>query len=186
MVDKARIEAAITEILLAIGEDPKREGLVETPKRVARMYEEVFGAVHSDPLKEVKVFHEKSNEQMVIVKDIPFYSMCEHHLVPFFGVVHVIYMPQDGRILGLSKVARIADTISKKPQLQERLTREIGETIMAGTQPHGTAVVVEAEHLCMAMRGIKKPGAKTVTSDFRGVFLENSALRAEALLLIKN
>ncbi|MHC6204783.1 GTP cyclohydrolase I FolE [Breznakiellaceae bacterium SP9] len=185
MIDTARIEAAVTEILLAIGEDPQREGLLETPKRVARMYEEIFSGVGRDPLKEIKVFHEKSNEQMVIVKDIPFYSVCEHHLVPFFGVVHVVYMPQDGRILGLSKVARIAEAIAKKPQLQERFTREIGEAIMAGTSPHGTAIIVEAEHLCMAMRGIKKPGAKTVTSDFRGVFLENAALRAEALLHIK-
>jgi GTP cyclohydrolase I len=185
MVDKARIEAAIREILLAIGEDPAREGLLETPKRVARMYEEIFSGVSQNPLSEIKVFHEKSNEQMVIVKDIPFYSVCEHHLAPFFGVVHVVYMPKDGRILGLSKVARIADVIAKKPQLQERFTREIGETIMTGTEALGTAVIAEAEHLCMAMRGIKKPGAKTLTSDFRGIFLENAALRAEALMLIK-
>jgi GTP cyclohydrolase I len=185
MIDKARIEAAVREILLAIGENPEREGLQETPRRVARMCDEIFSGVGRDPLQEIKLFHEKSNEQMVIVKGIPFYSMCEHHLMPFFGSVHVVYVPQDGRILGLSKVARIADTIAKKPQLQERLTREIGETIMQGAQPHGTAIVVEAEHLCMAMRGVKKPGAKTITSDFRGIFLENAALRAEALMLIK-
>jgi GTP cyclohydrolase I len=184
MIDKERIEKAVREILCSIGDDPRREGLRETPARVARMYEEIFAGIGRDAGGEVKLFHEDGLEGMVAVKDIPFYSMCEHHLLPFFGNVHVVYIPQNGKILGLSKVARIADLLAKKPQLQERLTREIGEALMKGAEPLGTAVVVEAEHLCMAMRGIRKPGSKTLTSDFRGVFHSDAALRAQALQLI--
>jgi GTP cyclohydrolase I len=185
MIDKERIEKAIREILYAVGEDPDREGLQETPARVARMYEEIFGGIGRDPVEEIKLFGEESQEEMVMVKDIPFYSMCEHHLMPFFGHIHVVYIPQNRKVLGLSKIARIAEVVAKKPQLQERLTREIGETIIKGTDPLGAAVVVEAEHLCMTMRGVRKPGSKTVTSDFRGVLRTDRALRAEALGLIK-
>ncbi|MDR3171117.1 MAG: GTP cyclohydrolase I FolE [Treponema sp.] len=185
MIDKERIEQAVREILGAIGEDPEREGLRETPARVARMYEEIFAGVGRDPAEVIKVFREDSLEEMVVVKDIPFYSICEHHLMPFFGSIHVVYIPQDNRILGLSKVARITDILSKKPQLQERLTREIGDALVKGVAPHGTAVLIEAEHLCMAMRGIRKPGAQTVTSDFRGSLRTDTSLRAEALKLIK-
>lgn len=185
MIDKERIEHAVREILSAIGENPEREGLRETPARVARMYEEIFAGVGRDPAEVIKVFREDSLEEMVVVKDIPFYSICEHHLMPFFGSIHVVYIPQDNRILGLSKVARITDILSKKPQLQERLTREIGDALVKGVTPHGTAVLIEAEHLCMAMRGIRKPGAQTVTSDFRGCLRTDPGLRAEALKLIK-
>ena len=185
MIDRERIEKAIREILYAIGEDPDREGLKETPNRVARMYEEIFGGIGRDPSEEIKLFTEASQETMVLVKDISFYSICEHHLMPFGGHIHVVYIPQDRKVLGLSKIARIAEIVSKKPQLQERLTTEIGETIMKGTEALGAAVVVEAEHLCMTMRGVRKPGAKTITSDFRGVLADDTNLRAEALRLIK-
>jgi GTP cyclohydrolase I len=185
MIDRERIENAVREILCAIGEDPDREGLKETPARVARMYEEIFGGIGRDPVEEVKLFNEESQEEMVIVKDIPFYSICEHHLMPFFGHIHVVYIPQNGKVLGLSKIARITEVISKKPQLQERLTRGIGDTIMKGAESLGAAVVIEAEHLCMTMRGIRKPGAKTVTSHFRGLLRTDPVLRAEALGLIK-
>jgi GTP cyclohydrolase I len=175
----------VREILRAIGEDPEREGLKETPLRVARMYEEIFAGVGRDPAPEIKLFKEDNLAGMISVKDIPFYSICEHHLMPFFGYIHVVYIPQNGKIPGISKVARVADILSKKPQLQERLTREIGETLMNGIKPLGTAVVIEAEHLCMAMRGIRKPGAKTVTSVFRGILGTDAGLRAEALGLLK-
>jgi GTP cyclohydrolase I len=186
MIDKERIERAIREILCAIGEDPQREGLRGTPHRVARMYEEIFAGMGRDPAGEIKLFHEDGFEDMVTVKDIPFYSMCEHHLLPFFGNIHVVYIPQNGKIPGLSKIARIADLLAKKPQLQERLTREIGEALMKNAEPLGTAVVIEAEHLCIAMRGIRKPGSKTLTCDFQGVFRGNAALRTQALELIRD
>jgi GTP cyclohydrolase I len=185
MIDKERIEKAVREILYAIGDDPERDGLKETPSRVARMCEEIFAGVGRDPALEVKLFREDNLKGMISVKDIPFYSMCEHHLMPFFGCVHVVYIPRDGKISGISKIARVVDILSKKPQFQERLTREIGETIMNGVQAQGTAVVIEAEHLCMAMRGIRKPGAQTVTSDFRGILETEAGMRAEALQLLK-
>ncbi|MHB9294098.1 GTP cyclohydrolase IA [Hollandina sp. SP2] len=185
MIDKERIEKAIREILKAIGDDPDREGLKETPARVARMYEEIFSGINHDPVQEIKLFKEASLGDMVAMKDIPFYSMCEHHLMPFFGHIHVVYIPKNGNILGLSKIARIADVLAKKPQLQERLTQEMGEVIIKGAAALGTAVVVEAEHLCMTMRGIRKPGAQTLTSDFRGLFQADTSLRAEALGLIR-
>jgi GTP cyclohydrolase I len=184
VIDKSRIEKAVSEILLAIGEDPERDGLKETPMRVARMYEEIFAGVGRDPASEIKMFRENKLKGMVSVKDIHFYSVCEHHLMPFFGHIHVVYIPRDGRIAGISKIARVTDILSKKPQLQERLTHEIGETLMNGMQALGTAVVIEAEHLCMAMRGIRRPGAKTVTSDFHGVLADDAELRAEALKLL--
>lgn len=185
MIDKQRIENAVREILIGIGEDPDREGLAETPKRIAKMYEEIFAGLHTDPHEYIKVFHESYTEDMVVVKDIPLYSMCEHHLLPFMGVAHVVYIPNEkGEILGLSKVARIVDIISKKPQLQEKLSAEVADLIYTAIHPTGVSVAIEAEHLCMTMRGIRKPGSRTVTFANRGVFRENAELRKEALSLI--
>lgn len=184
MIDKERVKAAIREILSAIGDDPDREGLKETPDRVARMYEEIYAGLHRDPREDVKIFQEESHEEMVLVKDIPLYSVCEHHLLPFVGVAHVVYIPKKGKILGLSKVARIVDTIAKKPQLQERLTSQVADVVMEAISPLGVAVVVEAEHLCMTMRGIKKPGSKTVTSALRGSIKTDARTRSEVMALI--
>jgi len=184
MIDTERVKAAVREILLAIGEDPDREGLRETPDRVARMYEEIFAGLYADVKSEVKIFQEDNHEEMIMVKDIPLYSICEHHLLPFIGVAHVVYIPRKGRILGLSKIARIVDILAKKPQLQERLTSEIADIINEAVNPMGVAVVVEAEHLCMTMRGIKKPGSKTVTSALRGSMRTDARTRAEAMALI--
>jgi len=184
MVDKERVKAAVREILFAIGENPDREGLVETPDRVARMYEEIFAGLHTDPKEIVKIFQEENHEEMVMVKDIPLYSVCEHHLLPFVGVAHVVYIPKKGKIMGLSKLARIVDLLAKKPQLQERLTSEVANVIMETIEPLGVAVVVEAEHLCMTMRGIKKPGSKTVTSALRGIIKTDARTRSEVMSLI--
>ncbi len=186
MIDKERVKAAVREILFAIGEDPDREGLVETPDRVARMYEEIFEGLHKDPKEHAKIFKEEDHEEMVLVKDIPLYSVCEHHLLPFVGVAHVVYIPKQGKILGLSKVARIVDTIAKKPQLQERLTSEVANVIMEAIDPLGVAVVVKAEHLCMTMRGIKKAGAKTITSALRGNIKTDARTRAEVMALVND
>lgn len=184
-MDNKRIENAVREILFAIGEDPDREGLVGTPDRIARMYEEIFAGIGEDPGKHLEIiFQEDAHEELVLVKDIPFYSVCEHHLVPFFGKAHVAYIPKKGKLTGLSKLARVVDTIAKRPQLQERLTSTIADTIMEKLQPHGVIVVVEAEHMCMTMRGIKKPGSKTITSGVRGIFKTDSKSRAEAMSLI--
>src|SRR5690554_473686 len=163
-MDLQRIERAVKEILLAVGEDPNREGLRETPARVARMYEEVFAGLKRDVSLDIKVFKEDDNDEMILIGDIPFYSMCEHHLLPFHGTAHVVYIPKAGQILGLSKVARIVDTLSRKPQLQERLTSEIADTVQSAVDASAVCVVIEAEHLCMTMRGIRKPGSKTLTS----------------------
>jgi len=184
-VDKNRIEKAIKEIILAIGDDPESERLKDTPARVARMYEDILGNVNSDPGEELKVFHEEDHNEMVIIKDIPLYSMCEHHLLPFIGKAHVIYIPTAGKITGLSKVARLVDNVSKRPQLQERLTSIIANTLKERLNAQGVMVVIEAEHLCMTMRGVRKPGSKTVTSAVRGLFETDTAARAEALSLIK-
>lgn len=184
MIDKERVKAAVKELLLAIGDDPDREGLVETPDRVARMFEEIFAGMHVDPMELVKVFQEHEHEEMVLVKDIPLYSMCEHHLLPFIGVAHVAYLPRMGKVMGLSKLARIVDVLAKKPQLQERLTSQIADVVMEAVDPQGVAVVIEAEHLCMTMRGIKKPGSKTVTSALRGLMKTDARTRAETLALI--
>lgn len=184
-MDLPRIERAVREILEAIGEDPDREGLQETPARVARMYGEIFAGLHTPIEDSIKVFHEKDHDEMILVGDIPFYSMCEHHLLPFIGKAHVVYIPNEGRILGLSKIARIVDMMSKKPQLQERLTSQIADTVVEAVSPLGVAVVVEAEHLCMTMRGIKKPGSMTVTSSLRGLLKKDARSRAEALALIQ-
>jgi GTP cyclohydrolase I len=186
MIDKEKIKKAVREILEAIGEDPDREGLLETPDRVARMYEEIFSGLHTDVKDVIKIFQEDEHQEIILVKDIPLYSMCEHHLLPFIGVAHVAYLPRKGRILGLSKVARIVDVLSKRPQLQERLTSEIADTIMEAVNPLGVAVVIEAEHLCMTMRGVKKPGSKTVTSALRGIFRTDQKARAEVMALINS
>lgn len=184
MVDKERVKAAVREILFAIGDNPDREGLLETPDRVSRMYEEIFAGLHKDPKDDVKIFQEGNHEEMVLIKDIPLYSICEHHLLPFVGVAHVVYIPKKGKVMGLSKIARIVDTLAKKPQLQERLTSEIAEVVMDSMNPLGVAVVVEAEHLCMTMRGIKKPGSKTVTSALRGTIKTDPRTRSEVMSLI--
>jgi GTP cyclohydrolase I len=186
MIDKEKIKKAVREILEAIGEDPDREGLLETPDRVARMYEEIFSGLHTDVKDVIKIFQEDEHQEIILVKDIPLYSMCEHHLLPFIGVAHVAYLPRKGRILGLSKVARIVDVLSKRPQLQERLTSEIADTIMEAVNPLGVAVVIEAEHLCMTMRGVKKPGSKTVTFALRGIFRTDPKARAEVMALINS
>ena len=182
-MDLPRIERAVREILIAVGEDPDREGLVETPNRVARMYGEVFSGLHRDISKDIKTFS-SDDDEMILIGDIPFYSMCEHHLLPFHGKAHVVYIPRDGKILGLSKVARIVDTLSRKPQLQERLTSEIADTIQKAVDAQSVCVVIEAEHLCMTMRGIRKPGSKTVTSAMRGGCRSDARTRSEALALI--
>ncbi|MCX5776796.1 MAG: GTP cyclohydrolase I FolE [Candidatus Firestonebacteria bacterium] len=185
-MNKAKIQKAVRDILVAIGEDPDREGLKDTPLRVARMYEEIFRGVAIDPKKELKVLFTEEHDEMVLLKDIPFYSMCEHHLLPFIGTAHVAYIPVNNKVLGLSKIARLVDTVSKRPQLQERLTSHIADTLMASIKPKGVLVVVEAEHLCMTMRGIKKPGSKMVTSAVRGLFRKSQATRSEALALIRS
>ncbi len=184
-VDQDRVRRAVRELLLAIGEDPERPGLVETPDRVARMYEEIFAGLHQDVRDSIKVFDEADHDEMILVGDIPFYSMCEHHLLPFIGKAHVVYIPQNGKIIGLSKIARIVDMMSRKPQLQERLTSQVADMIVETVDPLGVAVVVEAEHLCMTMRGIKKPGSVTVTSALRGLCKKDARSRSEAMALIR-
>lgn len=186
-MDKNRIEKAVREILFAIGEDPDREGLINTPNRIARMYEEIFSGLNQDPCEHLKVyFQEEKYEELVLIKDIPFYSVCEHHLVPFFGHAHVGYLPKNGRLTVLSKLARVVETISKRPQLQERLTASIANTIVDALDPYGVIVVIEAEHMCMTMRGVKKPGSKTITSAVRGLFSTDAKSRAEVLSMINN
>jgi GTP cyclohydrolase IA len=181
-VDLPRIEAAVAEILAAIGEDPARDGLLNTPSRVARMYAEVMQGLHEDPARHLAVTFEAEHDEMVMVRDIPFASMCEHHLVPFLGKAHVAYIPgPKGRITGLSKLARLVDGYAKRPQVQERLTTQIAEAMVAALEPHGVLVVIEAEHLCMSMRGVQKPGAVTVTSAVRGRFRDDARSRAEAM-----
>ena len=183
-MDLPKIENAVRDILEAIGEDPDREGLLETPQRVARMYAEVFAGLHRDINKDIKTFHGEGNDEMILIGDIPFYSMCEHHLLPFHGKAHVVYIPKDGKIFGLSKVARIVDTLSRKPQLQEKLTSEIADAIEKAVDARSVCVVLEAEHLCMTMMGIRKPGSKTVTSAMRGGCRSDIRTRNEALALI--
>lgn len=184
-MDKERIQNAVREILIAIGENPDREGLVETPKRVANMYEEIFAGLTEDPKQHIKLFNEQSNDEMVIVKDIPFYSMCEHHLLPFFGKAHIGYIPSDNKIIGLSKLARIVDNFAKKPQVQERLTSDIADFLNDNLQPKGVAVIMEAEHMCMTMRGARAAGSKTQTSALRGIMRTDAKTRAEVLSLLK-
>lgn len=184
MIDKERLAAAIKELLIAVGEDPEREGLVETPDRVARMYEEIFSGLSDDPKRHIKIFTDVDNDEMVIVRDIPLYSVCEHHLLPFVGKAHIAYIPKDGKILGLSKLARIVDCFAKRPQIQERLTSSIADFIMDELDPMGVAVVINAEHLCMTMRGIRAAGSYTQTSALRGVMRSNAKTRSEAIALL--
>lgn len=182
--DLDAISGAVRVILEAVGEDPDREGLAETPTRVARMYAEVFGGLREDPGSVVEtIFEDEEHHEIVMVKDIPFYSMCEHHLVPFHGRAHVAYTPR-GTVTGLSKLARLVDTYARRPQMQERLTTQVADTLMESLKPYGVMVVVEAEHLCMSMRGIKKPGSITVTSAVRGAFCDDAATRSEAMALL--
>lgn len=184
-IDQARIRAAVRDILEAIGEDPEREGLCATPDRVARMYAEIFDGMDSDPREHLqRQFTEDGHNEMVIVRDIPFASMCEHHMMPFIGHAHVAYIPRDGRITGLSKIARVVEGYAHRLQLQERMTKNIADALVEVLQPQGVLVVIEAEHMCMSIRGIKKPGAQTVTSAVRGVF-HHISTRTEALQLIK-
>lgn len=180
-----KIEMAVRMILEAIGEDPDREGLLETPARVARMYEEVFQGLNQDPREHVKTVFSEEHEELVLVKDIPFFSICEHHLVPFFGKAHVAYIPKNGKVTGLSKLARTVETISKRPQLQERITSTIANVLMGELEPRGAMVILEAEHMCMTIRGVKKPGTLTVTSAVRGIFAKDARSRSEVLSLIK-
>ncbi len=184
-VDQERIARAVREILEALGEDADRDGLQRTPTRVAAMYAEVFSGLHENPCDHLHVTFEADHDEMVMVRDIPMYSLCEHHLVPFHGRAHVAYIPgEDGRITGLSKLARLVDGFAKRPQVQERLTSQIADALVDALEPRGALVVVEAEHLCMSMRGVRKPGTVTVTSAVRGIFKENAATRAEAMSMI--
>jgi GTP cyclohydrolase I len=184
-VDRPRIAAAVREILIAIGEDPDREGLRDTPQRVARSYEEIFAGLHAEPQDVLTTVFDEQHEEMVIVRDIPLYSTCEHHLVPWHGVAHVGYIPNlNGQITGLSKLARLVDLYAKRPQVQERLTSQVADALVEVLSPRGVIVVVEAEHLCMSMRGVRKPGARTLTSAVRGSLQTSSATRAEAMGLI--
>jgi len=184
-VDKKKIEKGIKLVLEGIGEDLRRAGLMKTPARVAAMYEEIFAGLGKDPEEVLQVSVGEGHDEIVLVKDIPLYSICEHHLLPFSGKAHVAYIPQGKRVTGLSKLARVVDILARRPQLQERLTTSIAETLMKGLRPRGVLVVIEAEHLCMSMRGVKKPGALTVTSAVRGIFKANEKTRTEALTLIK-
>ena len=184
-VDTATIERCVLEILNAIGEDPTRDGLLETPRRVAKMYAELFTGLHEDPAAHLQVTFEEQHQEMVMVRDIPFTSLCEHHLVPFMGKAHVAYIPgQDGRITGLSKLARLVDGFARRLQVQERMTSQIADSIDRVLEPRGALVVIEAEHLCMSMRGVKKPGSVTVTSAVRGIFRHDAVTRTEALQFI--
>lgn len=183
-IDDKKIEKAIKEILEAIGENPNREGLLETPKRIAKMYSEIFAGITQNPKDNIKLFYDENHQEMVIAKEISFYSMCEHHMLPFFGKVSIAYIPNK-KISGISKLARITDTFAKRLQLQERLTTQIANFIMEELEPQGVMVYIEAEHLCMSMRGVQKPGTTMVTSAVRGVFESDSKTRNEALLLFK-
>jgi GTP cyclohydrolase I len=184
-VDKARIEKAVREILEAVGEDADRDGLQRTPERVANMYEEIFAGLDDQPARHLTITFEAEHDEMVMVRDIPLFSVCEHHLVPFAGRAHVAYIPgEDGKITGLSKIARLVEGYARRPQVQERLTTQVADALVDVLAPTGVLVMIEAEHLCMSMRGVKKPGALTVTSAVRGLFKTNAATRAEALALI--
>lgn len=184
-MDREKIEQGVRLILEGVGEDPSREGLLETPRRVASMYEEIFAGLEQDPAEHFKVMFNEDHREMILVRDIPLYSVCEHHLVPFLGRAHVAYIPgDDGRVCGLSKIARVVDVFARRPQVQERLTSQVAETLVEHLDPAGVIVVIEAEHLCMSMRGVRKAGTTTTTSAVRGIFQRNAATRAEALSLI--
>ncbi|HEX7561471.1 MAG TPA: GTP cyclohydrolase I FolE [Candidatus Humimicrobiaceae bacterium] len=186
-MDKKLIEEGVRLILEGIGEDCDREGLKKTPQRVADMYEELFSGIGKNPAVELESLFDENHDEMIIVKDIPFYSVCEHHMVPFVGKAHIAYVPnKSGKIVGLSKLSRVLDIVSRRLQVQERLTTIVADTIMQKLKPRGTMVIIEAEHLCMSIRGVKKPNTLTVTSAVRGLFRENPASRAEAMALIKS
>ena len=182
-IDQARIRAAVVELLEAIGEDSAREGLLDTPRRIAEMYAEIFQGLDEDPASYLKVGFEVAHDEMVILRNIPFYSVCEHHLLPFHGEAHVGYLP-DGRVVGISKLARVVESFARRPQIQERLTSQVAETVVEALEADGVAVVVEAEHLCMTMRGVRKPGSRMVTSAMRGQFKRSSVTRSEFLALV--
>jgi GTP cyclohydrolase I len=186
MMDKKKIEKAVRQILEAIGENPKRKDLLDTPRRVAEMYEEIFSGIHQDPKKELEVILDQKHNEIILLKNIPLYSICEHHLIPFMGRAHIAYIPKGGRVTGLSKLARVVDILARRPQVQERLTTQVAEIIMSKLKPRGCMVVIESEHLCLSMRGVRKPGTLTVTSAVRGIFQENEKTRAETLALIKS
>ncbi|XAW58086.1 GTP cyclohydrolase I FolE [Blastococcus sp. HT6-4] len=184
-VDQERAAAAVRELLIAVGEDPDRPGLQDTPARVARAYAETFAGLWQDPYDILATTFDEDHDELVLVKDIPMYSTCEHHLVPFHGVAHVAYIPgADGRVTGLSKLARLVEVFARRPQVQERMTRQVADALNDALKPRGVLVVVQAEHLCMAMRGIRKPGSSTVTSAVRGIFRDNAATRSEAMSLV--
>lgn len=185
-IDKPKVEQAVRMILEAIGENPEREGLVDTPRRVANMYSEIFAGIDIEPRELLQVRFSEFHDELVLVKDIPLYSMCEHHLLPFYGKAHVAYIPRGGQVVGISKLARVADAYAHRPQLQERLTSQIADCIYDTLKPYGVGVVIQAEHMCMTMRGIRKPGSLTVTSAVRGIFESRSEARAEILSLILN
>jgi GTP cyclohydrolase IA len=182
-IDQERIARAVREIIEAIGENPGREGLLETPERIGRLYAELFSGLAQDPLDVLRRGFDEEHKEMVILKDIPFYSLCEHHFLPFHGSAHVGYVPE-GRIVGVSKLARVVDILARRPQLQERLTSQVADSIMEGLHPDGVAVVIEAEHLCMTMRGVQKPGARMITSAIRGGFRRRGVTRSEFLSLV--
>lgn len=184
MIDQERIREAVTMLIEAIGEDPTREGLVETPRRIAEMYQEIFAGLEEDVGKHLEVVFTEEHDDIVLVRDITFHSMCEHHFLPFFGKVHIAYIPAGGRVTGLSKLARVVEGFARRPQMQERLTSQIADLLMEKLEPEGVAVVIEAEHLCMSMRGVRKPGSQTVTSAVRGRFRTDSRTRAETFALI--
>jgi len=185
VVDHDRIEAAVREILIAIGEDPNRDGLLETPARVARMWSEISAGLREDPCQHLLKTFDVDHDEMVMVRDIPMYSMCEHHLLPFVGTAHVAYIPRrGGSITGLSKIARLVDGYARRPQVQERLTRQIADAVRDALDPAGVLVVLDAEHLCMSMRGVRKPGSSTVTSAVHGIFRDNVSTRMEAMQFI--
>ena len=184
-MDRKKIEKAVRDILIAIGENPKKKDLLQTPARVAEMYEEIFSGIKQDPEKELEVILDQKHNEIILLKGISLYSICEHHLLPFAGKAHIAYIPKNGRVTGLSKLARVVDILSRRPQVQERLTTQIAEIIMSKLKPLGVMVGIEAEHLCMSMRGVKKPGTLTVTSAVRGIFKENEKTRSETLALMK-
>ena len=184
-MDRKRIEKAVKDILIGIGENPKKKDLLQTPARVAEMYEEIFSGIKQDPEKELEVILDQKHNEIILLKGISLYSICEHHLLPFAGKAHIAYIPKNGRVTGLSKLARVVDILSRRPQVQERLTTQIAEIIMSKLKPLGVMVVIEAEHMCMSMRGVKKPGTLTVTSAVRGIFKENEKTRSETLALMK-
>jgi len=187
LIDQEAIKKAVSSIITGIGEDPTREGLVGTPNRVAEMYAELFAGMDVDPCAELAGGFEEGHREMIVMKDIPFYSMCEHHLLPFYGVAHVGYIPNEGgRVVGASRIARVVEIIARRPQLQERMTTQIADAMTKGIKPDGVGVVIEAEHLCMTMRGIKKPGSTVLTSAVRGIFRSRSKTRAEFFSLLEH